>query len=64
MVLVEEPRGQQLCWAQGVGEKRALLRFAGEDDRVLAGWPGEWRQDLFELTLEDRKAVLDMLGMG
>jgi len=31
---------------------------------VLAGWPGEWRQDLFELTLEDRKAVLDMLGMG
>jgi hypothetical protein len=64
IVLVEGRRGQQLSWAQSVGEKRALLRLAGEDDRVLAGWPGEWRQDLFELTPEDRKAVLDMLGAG
>ena len=64
MVLVEGQRGQQLCWAQGVGEKRALLRLATDNDRVLVGWPGEWRQDLFELTAEDRKAVLDMLSTG
>jgi hypothetical protein len=31
---------------------------------VLVGWPGEWRQDLFEPTSEDRKAVLDVLGPG
>jgi hypothetical protein len=64
VVLIEAQRGNQLCWAQGVGEKRALLRLATENDRVLVGWPGEWRQDLFELTSEDRKAVLDMLGSG
>jgi hypothetical protein len=63
-VLVEGRRGQQLSWAQNVREKRALLRLAGDDDRLLAGWPGEWRQDLFELTPEDRNAVLDMLGAG
>ncbi len=37
VVLVEGPRGQRLCWAQGVGEKRAILRLAGEEDRVVAG---------------------------
>ena len=42
VVLIEGHRGQQLCWAQGVGEKRALLRLATDNDRVLVGWPGEW----------------------
>jgi hypothetical protein len=64
VMLIKGQRGQQLCWAQGVGEKRALLRLAADNDRVLVGWPGEWRQDLFELTREDRKVVLDMLGSG
>jgi hypothetical protein len=64
VVLIEGQRDQQLCWAQGVGEKRALLRLATNNDRVLVGWPGEWRQDLFEPTPEDRKAVLDVLGPG
>jgi hypothetical protein len=64
VVLIERQRDQQLCWAQGIGEKRALLRLAADNDRVLVGWPGEWRQDLFELTPENRKEVLDMLGSG
>jgi len=44
VVLVEGQRGQQLCWAQGVGEKRALLRLATDNDRVLAVHPFRWTQ--------------------
>jgi hypothetical protein len=33
--------------AQGIVEKRTMLKEAGKDGCLLAAWPGQWRQDIF-----------------
>jgi len=43
------------------GEKRALLATAGDDDLVLAAWPGEWSQDVF--VVDDLRAARIELGL-
>lgn len=61
-------RGVTLIWirtdgrvaqAQGIEEKRQVLRTAAPDDLLLLAWPGQYRQDIF--LVDDRDGAVTAL---
>lgn len=47
-----------VTFACDAGRKRALLR---SEHHILVAWPGEWSQDIFLLSDQDKVAVLAVL---
>jgi hypothetical protein len=45
-----------VTFANKVHEKRGLLLM--DDHTILVAWPGNWSQDVFRLTPEDKAALL------
>lgn len=41
----------RITQAQGITEKREALREANPEDCLLLAWPGQYRQDVFLMTI-------------
>jgi hypothetical protein len=53
--------GDTIAAANRVGDKRQLLVGVGPDDLILAAWPGQYSQDVFQVdNIDDARAALGM----
>lgn len=59
VILVQDDR---IRVANSVTDKLTLLRQCGEEDILLAAWPGKTRQDIFEIDVEDFWRMEQTLG--
>ena len=51
---------KRITVARTITGKRQMLQAVSPDDMLLAGWPGQYRQDVF--VVDDLKAAREALG--
>jgi hypothetical protein len=55
-------QGEKVRIANSVTDKLTLLRQRGDNDTLLAAWPGHTRQDIFVVDEEDFWRMEQLLG--
>jgi hypothetical protein len=60
VAMIRITRGRQITTANTITGKRQMLKAMTPGDMLLAGWPGQYRQDVF--VIDDLKAAGQALG--